>query len=517
MSTTPKIEKRTKEDFGYSIGEERMMFKYNPSVPKGNFSIVPLQGFYYWYYQLGIKRPQDKTRMKYLTKCYEGANKKGETSFYIAIQKLIKKVSSDFTTQATNNTKLSNLITDYISVIELEREDNQFRRKETTTSIINSASQFRSWVVNRDIRLSEVLGLKQLKQVVKDYLQYISEKPSPSGKIGLAHNTKKTYLKNVRWFFEWLEDEDVGRGVLPMNPITKDFCKKILPPNIMDKSGTTERNFLYESHWYDEMFNTCLKKVRDLWNDFIENGHTRGSTNQPLGVGSDIVYFISLLQIDSGFRMGEVLTSYRSRDDYLESDDRKYNNSYTYWEKRDDVWCLFMNWKGKESIVPITTMIRSWKEPKFDGVEVEMTTRKDGSHYWDTSIIDVCMKMFRPSPFLFSSPNRKSNKLGHYSRTQYSNNVKYMLSVKGHNSYGWEGYGIFSSHDFRDYFITHKLNSGMSIEDVSSITRNSIQTIQKYYLRMDFSGQLKRQKVLDDTRKVLSNTEMIKRKRNRKK
>ena len=176
-----------------------------------------------------------------------------------------------------------------------------------------------------------------------------------------------------------------------------------------------------------------------------------------------------------------------------------------------------MNWKGKESVVPITTKIRSWIKPKFDDVVSEEFRRNNNTKYWDTFLIDVCMKMFRPSPFLFSSLNRKSNKLGHYSRTQYSNNVKNMILVKGENSFGWEGYGIFSSLDFRDYFITHKLNSGMSIEDVSSITRNSIQTIQKYYLRMDFSSQLKRQKVLDDTRRVLSNTEMNKRKGNRKK
>ena len=515
MSNLPNSTKRTKESFGYTLGEERMMLKYNPTIPKGNFLIVPKQGWYYWYYQLGAK--VGKTRMKYLCKCFDGQNENGETSFYEAIQKLIYKVSKDFSVQTNQNTKVISLIDDYTRIIELERQQNKYRRRETTSSIINGMNQFRIWVSSKDVRLNEILVPKKLKQIVKDYLEFCEEKKSPSGKKGLAHNTKKTYLKQVRYFFNWLEDEDVGKGVLTLNPITKDFCKKILPQNIIDKSGTTERNFLYESDWYDEMFNICLKKVRDYWIDFINNGHTRKDKNQPLGVGSDIVYFVSLLQIDSGFRMGEILTSYRSKDYYLNSEDRLYNNSYTYWEKRDGTWCLFMNWKGKESVVPITTKIRSWSKPKFDDVVSEEVRNNNNTKYWDTSLIDVCMKMFRPSPFLFSSPNRKSNKLGHYSRTQYSNNVKNMISVKGENSLGWEGYGIFSSHDFRDYFITHKLNSGMSIEDVSSITRNSIQTIQKYYLRMDFSGQLKRQKVLDDTRKVLSNTEMNKRKGNRKK
>ena len=516
MTKPPKLEKRTKESFGYTLGSELMMYKYNPNIPKGNFIIVPRQGFYYWYFQLGIRRPQDKTRMKYICKCFDDSNEIGETSFDVCIQKLITKVGQDFSIQTNQNTKLTLLIDDFLKEIMKERLENEYRRKETTSSIINGVRQFRMWVLNKDIRLSEVLVPRQLKQIVKDYLEYISEKTSPSGKVGLSHNTKKTYLKQVRYFFEWLEDEDVGKGVLPTNSITRDFCKKILPPNTFDKSGISERNFLYESEWYDEMFNTCLKKVRDLWIEFIENGHSRPNRNQPLGVGSDIVYFISLLQIDSGFRMGELLTSYRSMEYYLGSVDRSNNNSYTYWNKKNGVWCLFMNWKGKESVVPITTKIRSWMKPKFDGVEVEEITRKNGTKFWDRSLIDVCMKMFRESPFLFSSPNRRSNKLGHYSRTQYSNNVKNMISVKGHNSLGWEGYGIFTSHDFRDYFITHKLGSGLSIEDVSSITRNSIQTIQKYYLRMDIGGQIKRQLVLDDTRKVLSNKEMKKRKENRK-
>tara|TARA_Y100000031_G_scaffold127222_1_gene144747 strand:- start:194 stop:451 length:258 start_codon:yes stop_codon:yes gene_type:complete len=68
---------------------------------------------------------------------------------------------------------------------------------------------------------------------------------------------------------------------------------------------------------------------------------------------------------------------------------------------------------------------------------------------------------------------------------------------------GWSKFGIETSHDFRDYFITHKLNSGMSIEDISQISRNSINTIEKHYLRMSVESQLERQKQLDKTRKVL--------------
>ena len=509
MTKSSKLNKsQLKELYGYSPTEERLMYKYNPSIPRGNFIIFKnKKGIHYWYFQLGIKRPQDTTRMKYITKCYEGKNQDGETSFEVCIQKLIQKVGDNFTKKIQTNTKVSTLCDEFIGTILLEERDRTNRKQETTSSIKNGVRQFKEWLLLRDTRLNEILDPRKLKDIVKEYLNHLGERKSQSGKQGLSHNTKRTYLKQVRYFFEWCEDEDIGKGILPSNPITRDFCKKILPPSHQERTGVSERNFMYESQWYDKMYNSCVKKVRDLWSEFIEHGHSRTHTNQPLGVGSDIVWFGSLFQLDSGFRIGEVLKSYRSRDYFLHSQDRMNNSSYTYWDYRDDTWNLFMYWKGKESVVPITTQIRSWKKPKFDGIKYrEGGTGK--SKYWDTNIVDVCLKMFRDSPFLFSSPMRKRNKLGHYSQTQYSTNFKNILSCKGEYSMGWERYGVFTSHDLRDYFITHKLNSGFSIEDVSSITRNSIQTIEKYYLRMDIKGQLKRQKKLDSTRKILSDREL---------
>ena len=50
--TTKRISKKTKEEFGYSSQEELLMFKYNPNIPSGSFSIQIRDGKYYWYYQL---------------------------------------------------------------------------------------------------------------------------------------------------------------------------------------------------------------------------------------------------------------------------------------------------------------------------------------------------------------------------------------------------------------------------------------------------------------------------------
>lgn len=511
MGETIQVTK-TKEDFGWSEGEEKMMLRYNPHIPKGKFVVRKRRNTFYWYYQLSVKRLGDNTRTKYLCSTFEGRNEEGKSSFEVCIEKLNSKVREDFVKKVVTTTKLTTLMDEFIKEIMIEEMEKKNRKQETTTSIKNGVRQFKEWVFLKDTRLSDIQKPKFLKDLVKDYLEHLGKKPSPTGKIGLSHNTKRTYLKQVRYFFEWLEDEDVGKGELTLNPITRDFCKKILPPSHQERTGQSERNFYYESRWYDEMYNVLIKKVRDLWINFIQNGHSRKFRNQPLGVGSDIVYFVSLLQLDSGFRLGELLTSYRSREYFLNSNDRMNNSSYTYWEKKEGEWCLFMYWKGKESVIPITTKIRSWIKPEFDGVEVNDYGSPNPT-FWDTSLVDVCRLMFRESPFVFSSPMRKKNKLGHYSKTQYSTNLKNMISCQGENSLGWEGYGIFTSHDFRDYFITHKLYSGMSVEEVSRITRNSIQTIQRYYLRMDVRGQLKIQKKMDDTRKVVSEREMEERRK----
>jgi integrase len=84
------------------------------------------------------------------------------------------------------------------------------------------------------------------------------------------------------------------------------------------------------------------------------------------------------------------------------------------------------------------------------------------------------------------------------------NLLKQKIVMDGVGGEGWEKkYGIKTSHDFRDYFITHKLNSGVSVEDISQISRNSISTIEKHYLRLSVESQVRRQKELDKTRKVL--------------
>jgi hypothetical protein len=497
--TTETISKRTKEDFGYSSSEERLMYKYNPSIPKGSFSIQKRNGKYYWYYQLGVKKLGEKTRVKYLCPTFEGLDNEGNNSFQVSFTKLVEKVDTNFQRTSSNNTKLITLCDEYIRELLIEENDpNGIRKYETTQSIRNGVMRFREFCLMRDLRLSDCFDVRKLKGEVKEYLDYCIGRK-------LSRNTRRIYLKQTKYFFDWLSDEDVGKGIIPSNPISTDFIKKIHPFNPNEKQGLPRRNYLYKSEYYDEMFGICIHKVGELWREFLEEGLSRPHRNQPIGIGSDVVYFITLFQLDSGFRMGEILTSYRNTEYWNNRRDKK--NSSTYWEKINGDWYLRIWWKNKESVVPITTKIRSWVKPI--GVEVKPTKDKKGKIlYWDTPLVDVCMSMFRESSFLFSSPNYRTHRDTHYSKTYYSNLVKQILVNKGVGGEGWESYGIRSSHHFRSYFITHKIGSGMKIQDVSRLSRNSIQTISRHYERMDIEKQLDRQKQLDKTRKVKPKKEL---------
>ena len=82
---------------------------------------------------------------------------------------------------------------------------------------------------------------------------------------------------------------------------------------------------------------------------------------------------------------------------------------------------------------------------------------------------------------------------------------------KGVGGEGWEGYGVQSSHDLRDYFISHKIYSdNVTPFELSQITRHSINTMMKYYKRDSELEQLKISEKLSDTMKVKSKREMDK-------
>ena len=491
----------SKESFGYDEGSRFLFHQMNPEIPKGSFHLSKRGESYYWYYRVNIR---GKGNNRYLCKSFEGLNSDGVNSFQHSLQVLKQKHDSDFVRTTFMNSKLSTLIDEFIGVLNTE-EDNleEGRKRETTQNIKNSVLRFKDFCLMKDLRLSEVKYPKEFKLRVKEFIETLKNR-------NLKRNTIRTYLKGMKQFLNWLVDDLNGKGVLDSHPITSEVIKQLHPYTNEDRR-MIRKNVNYESKHYKEMYRRCIRKVGDIWRTYQKEGLSREHSNQPIGVGSDIVYFISLLQLGRGFRLGEVLLSFRNEESWSNRRDKK--NSSTYWYKKGGEWFLYIDWKGTVSNVPISgnySEIRSWGEPPI-GWKGKPSGVSRKEPYYDTPIVDVCMTLFRESDYLFSSPNYRSHFKKPYSRTYYMNVFKQRCSNKGVGGEGWEGYGVHSSHDLRDYFISHKIYSDkVTPFELSQITRHSVNTMMKYYKRDSELEQLRITEKLSDTMKIKSQYQMDK-------
>ena len=139
-------------------------------------------------------------RLLYLTPTFEGYNDKDETSFDVCVGKLVDKVNSDYQKRVNRGTKLTTLIDDF--VLYIRRDLSEQFEEETKKSTINSINQYRKWNVEqgRNIRMSNMMNPRELKEEIKSYLEYLSTRVSGSGKIGVSHNTKMFQFPNIFWF-----------------------------------------------------------------------------------------------------------------------------------------------------------------------------------------------------------------------------------------------------------------------------------------------------------------------------
>ena len=483
-----KIELQRK--YGYDEGVKKMFFDMNPDIDKGSFVILKRSDSWYWYYNLSTRV---KNRTKYLCGCFEGVNSDGYNSFQKSLHILLKKHRNEYKRTLKDSVKVYLLIDEYLGEIFKEEQSDEGRKSETIQTIKNGMNRFREFVMSHDIRLTDFKNRKKCKEFFIKYIEHHKQR-------GMKRNTIKSYIKNVRGFLNWLCDEDIGKGILDSHPISVEFMKKIYPPTRQETTGIGSRNVFFKEEYWTKMYNDCVHKVGDLWNEYCDNGWTREHNNQVVGVGSDITYFISLFQLHSGFRMGEILRSYRMKEYWLERRNKK--NSSTYWDKINDTWFLVVeDFKGKDGLVPFDLTIRSKNKPPTNNYERGKYQRSK-EIYYDTQLIDVCLEMFRESPFLFSSPNYMSHTDKSYGTTYYMNLFKSRMVNKGNESEGWESYGIQTSHNLRSYFITYQINKGVQLEDLTQITRHNPQTLWKYYLRQSEQGQIKRQKMMDKSRKI---------------
>ena len=481
-----KNTKKTKYDYGYSEEIKETYFQFNPTSRKGSFQLLKKKNDWYWYFLLS---GSGGNRLKYICKTFEG-KVNGKTSFQYCLDVLSQKQLEDFQPKLQSSMRIGKLIDEYIGHLLKENNDTDGRMYETIQSLKNSINRFDDFTKIEDVRFGDIENGRKLKEIIKNYIEFCKNR-------GLTRHTTKTYVKGVKQFLDWLSDEDSGRGLISSHPITTQFINKVYPPTRKDTKGSIN-NLSYKREHYDTMFNTCLHKVRDLWTEFIENGsrHVKKSRFHTEGVGSDIVYFISLFQLHSGFRFGEILTSYRSKKYWEKRVDKK--NSSTYWDKRKGGWLLILeDFKGKDGIVPFDLSIRTWVKPSC---KTKTVKDKNGKVlYYDTQLVEICKMMFRESQYMFSSSNINTHKNRHMSKTHYSQIFKSIMVEKEK----FKKYDVTKSHNLRSYFISHMISEGQSLTDLSKITRHSIQTMMKFYERLGEEVQIERQERLNKSRTIL--------------
>jgi len=462
----------TKEDFGFNESEFELFFKMNTDIQKGSIQLQKRGDSYYWYFR---ESKHGNRNLKYLCKSYVGIEN-GLNSFQHCLKVLRERTHNNFVRKLTSNTQLSNLITEYRKYLLQEREDIDGRKNETLSSLTTSITQYEKFLLKEDLRFDDVRDSKFFKLHIKNYIDDMKKRE-------LSRHTQRTYIKGIKRFLDWLVDDLDGKGILESHHLTNETLRQIHP--ITQRDREKSRRTRYSTQGYMDMYETCMFKVRDIWRDYIKNGLTREHRNQVMGVGTDVVYFVSLLQLGRGFRLGEILNSYRDEDSWLNRYDKK--NSSSYWYKFEGDYFLYIDWKGKTSRVQVDgeyCKVRSFgEEENFWGVK-ESGRLKDGTKYYDTHIVDVCKELFRDSDYLFTSPNYRTHKNKHYSKTYYMNLFKQKMCNKGSGSEGFEKYDVISTHDLRDYFISEMIHTEkLTPEELSQVTRHSIQTMMKYYKR----------------------------------
>jgi hypothetical protein len=479
--------------YGYTEEKKDQFFKTRIGIiPTYSFQVKKINNEHYWY---AFRRDETgKLKTRYLGKCYEGLNNEGLSSFETALVTLQKRLNENFASKITETKNINYFIDLFVKDCQkrIESPLEQGLNYSTLLTHINGAKRFRKWTETQNIKLHHLKNIDEYRHRIKDYIEHLVKNreymTNRKGDVGksLAISTIRQYLKVVGIFHEWLADETWGSGgYLKVNPIPKDWVVKarkrygLVYTKKNDRQNRLRRysRDFYSSEGYDKMVSDCITEVRDVWEVFCKTGEIpREFRNQPRNrVGGRIVYFVSLFQLAMGFRVGEILRSFRSYEDFL-NENLKASDSYSFWRKIGDTWVIEVSWKGKFTLLPTNDIdllrIRTWvKPPNWKGKPSGNNGKED---YYDTHLVDVCMEMFSNSPFLFTA-YKNSHK--HYSYSQYNNNFKEHCIGKKQ----WDTYGIDMTHDLRHYFITKHIQLKTDPMLISAITRHSIITMMKFY------------------------------------
>ena len=464
---------------------------------RGSFRIKEHKGNHFWYYRLSSSK--ERGRDKYLCSVDPKGKPHNLSSFQHCCNILLNKVQSNFTVSERNQQYLHTYLQLYKDKIESEGISNVGRNYSTTKGMLTGINDFKSYCINNDIRLN-IVPTNEMKTVFRNYLTSLSER-------NLSRGTIKSYVQDVRYFLEWLVKDKLigGLELFPSQPITIELQNKLIEIICGEPIKPIQKEFRKE--YYEKTYNDCLEKVRTVWSEYCNNDgrlerirDKNGKINQPPHfLGMDVVYFVSLLQLRGGFRVGEVFYSYRNRTVFNEFHLRNQPKEMgSFWERNDEGWVLrIRNSKNKDRDVPINDTIWSWVKPP-EWIKHKKVNDVNGFHY-ETDLIDVIMELFPTSYYTFPSPNHHDKPNQRRSITYYMNMFKKELVI----NMGWDRYGITSSHDLRSLFISYSIQTkDITPFQICEITGHTISVMEKYYIRENLQSKL-------DTFKRMGQRELI--------
>lgn len=484
-----------KKKYGWSEEMEKFFISSNfilSSEWKGSFRIKKHSNRLFWYYQLSSRI---KGRDKYL--CSVIFNENDSESFSNCCKKLIERVNSGFIISSNNKKFIHPYIDLYITYLNNELHSQGGRRTNTTTRLMSNIKDFKRYCERESVRLN-VIPQKECRTVFLEYLTDLMTRDKNGTRGGLSRGTIKSYLQGVRYFLDWvcLEKQLNGLSLFPSHPITNEYQNKLLLLH-MGKIIPKDDIVRFKNEFYEECYQTCNNKVRDLWKRFCaSDGQISGLVDKngkicspPIITGSDFIYFIGLLQLRGGFRIGEVLYSYRNVSIYNEHHLKKHSKEMgSYWSFNDDEgWLLnIKNSKGKNRVVPIGDTIRCWSHPPPQGVKYSHFKNDKGEDVYDTKLLDVIFSMFPDSYYLFPSPKYIDNPDSPRSKTHTMNIFRETLV----NRERWDRFGIRSSHNLRSFFVSYMMRrEDISPLQVCEITGHSLNVMEKYYLRENLQSK----------------------------
>jgi hypothetical protein len=555
-----KSSEKTKvlESLGWSDSNQSNFFDFNKNHIgdrfKGTFTIKKIKSKWFWYFKFSNDKISPRT--KYLCSCDDIGNSK--TSFNHATQIFLEKVNISFANKNVIEPNLSKYIDEYIKKCmidgglvykenlkgnsELTSKDDVVRTKniKTMTRRVRMLSELKEYCIENKIKTIE-LSKNDFRNTYRDYLTHIKDRKKKNrdgeskSNNKLARSTVKLHLQTIRMFFNWMvEPKDMGgKGLIKQHHITIDYQNYLLKEFYGDPSTHNRIYNDFSLKNYETASEDCIKYIREVWNLYCKYDGDREKIreerlsynkkmsdgtysgvihkNQPknLIVMGDIVYFISLLQLRYGFRISEILDSYRNVDVWEEHASNKSTQMSSYFrkvegegEERDYYILEIKNSKKKDRLVPIVDNIWSWHEPPKNVNSIHIPSKGKVKERWETNIIDVIFEIFYPyeHPKTFPSPNQSEKPNKGYSNTYYLNLFK--EKCVNDNQYNWEKYGITTTHNLRSYFVSYMFSKSASIELVCRISGHSYQTAHKFYQRIN-TKMLKNQLDINSIKNIL--------------